>query len=215
VAHKSSPKTPKPGVTRSRTRGSDRLEQILEAAAELFYENGYAQTSVEDVASAVNLLKGSLYYYIDSKEDLLFRIVEDVHEGVEDTLNDAMAHQDLPPLDRLSLFARNQIIHNARNVRKIAVYHHEWTRLEADRLTDIRERRQRQDRAVVALLNEALQRGDVHKDLDVKLAASCVFATIIWPYTWYRPGSVSPERLARFCSEFILGGVLGAGSGKD
>jgi AcrR family transcriptional regulator len=195
--------------SRSRARGADRLAQILAAATELFYEKGYAQTSVEDVASAVDLLKGSLYYYIDSKEDLLYLIVKEVHEGVDETLNEAVGRRDLAPLERLSLFVRNQVEFNARNVHKIAVYHHEWARLEAERLAEIRKRRQRQDQAVVGLLGEAVARGDVRGDLDVKLAANCVFAVIIWPYTWYRAGSVSPDRLGRFCVDFILHGILG------
>jgi AcrR family transcriptional regulator len=203
------PASSKPGE-RPNTRGADRLKQVMDAATDMFHANGYANTTVEDVAGAVGLLKGSLYYYIDSKEDLLFRIVDDVHEDVQATLDEAMASTELAPLDRLSQFARRQVEYNARNVKKIAVYHHEWARLEGDRLADIRRRRRRQEQAVVALLNEAKEHGDVSPELDVKLAANCVFATVIWPYTWYRPGALSPERLARFCSDFILHGVVGA-----
>jgi TetR/AcrR family transcriptional regulator, cholesterol catabolism regulator len=197
-------------VGRVSARGADRLERVLEAATDMFHENGYANTSVQDVANAVGLLKGSLYYYIDSKEDLLFRIVDDVHRDVQSTLDEATSAEDLAPLERLAQFARKQVEYNARNVKKIAVYHHEWTRLEGDRLADVRRRRRQQEQAVIALLDEAKERGELDPQLDVKLASACVFATIIWPYTWYRPGSTSPDKLSQYCADFILHGVVGA-----
>ena len=62
---------------------SPREQQILDAAAVVFYEKGYAAASIQDVADAVGILKGSLYYYIDSKEDLLFEILRDAHPRVD------------------------------------------------------------------------------------------------------------------------------------
>ena len=49
-------------------RARDR--EVIEAAVKIFWEKGYANASVQDVADALGMLKGSLYYYIDSKERL-------------------------------------------------------------------------------------------------------------------------------------------------
>ena len=54
---------------------NNRLELIIEAAARMFDAKGYSATSTQDIANEVGLLKGSIYYYINSKEDLLFRII--------------------------------------------------------------------------------------------------------------------------------------------
>ncbi|HEX3737512.1 MAG TPA: TetR/AcrR family transcriptional regulator [Solirubrobacterales bacterium] len=188
-----------------------RMEEVIEAATEMFYERGYEGTSIENVANAVGILKGSLYYYIDSKEDLLFRVVDQVQRDIHSMLDDAIAAEDTPPLDRLSEFARRQVEYNARNVKIVAVYHNDWRRLKGDRLADITRRRKYESRVVLELLEEAKQRGDIAETLDTKLAASCVFATIIWPHAWYRAGGVDPERLASFYASFILRGVTGAG----
>ncbi len=72
------------GPTRARAAGrrskpmdSDaRWEEIIEAASAIFLKNGYEATSLQDIASAVGILKGSIYYYIKAKEDLLFEIVD-------------------------------------------------------------------------------------------------------------------------------------------
>jgi AcrR family transcriptional regulator len=195
--------------TRPGAKGADRARQIMEVAERMFHERGYAETSMEDIAQAVGLLKGSLYYYIDSKEDLLYRIVGDVHAAVQEKLDEACARTDLPALRRLLLFVENQVDYNAHHVTRIAVYHHEWHRLEGDRLRDIRARRREQELAVIGLIDEARRDGDVPDDLDVKLAANSVFAVTIWPYTWYRRGTVAPARLARFCADFVLNGLRG------
>jgi AcrR family transcriptional regulator len=185
------------------------MQEVLDAAADMFHERGYANTSVEGVASAVGLLKGSLYYYIESKEDLLFRIVDEVNRDVQAMLDEAAAQADLPPLDRIARFTRRQVEYNARNVKRIAVYHHDWQRLGGDRLADIRRRRREHEQAIGALLVEAQERGDVAREVDTTLATQCVLATIVWPYTWYRPGRLTPERLGEFCARFVLQGVSG------
>jgi AcrR family transcriptional regulator len=193
-----------------RGSGTKRRADILAAATALFYTQGYADTSVEDVAKAVGVLKGSLYYYIDSKEDLLVRILEDVHEQVSEILVEVVARTDLTPLERLSLYVRRQVEYNAKNVRRIAVYYHEFRRLSGTRLTNLRRQRREHEQFLVDLLDQAVEAGEVHRDLDTDLAARATFATIIWPYTWYHAeGSISAQELADFSVDFVLNGVRG------
>jgi AcrR family transcriptional regulator len=182
----------------------------LSAAVDIFYERGYATTSVEDVANAVGMLKGSLYYYIDSKDDLLFRIIDGVHEDVQAIVDEVAALTDEPPLDRLATYVRKQVEYNARNLKRIAVYYHDFARLDEKRLADIRKRRRSHEEFVVGLLGEAQKAGDVAPEFDLRLGARCAFATIIWMYTWYRPGGdVSGRALGEFCAQFVLNGVQG------
>lgn len=200
------------GEKRAKPQARDaRMQEIIEAATEMFYEHGYEGTSIENVASAVGILKGSLYYYIDSKEDLLFRVVDQVQRDIHALLDESVEERDVAPLERLGEFSRRQVEYNARNVKIVAVYHNDWRRLKGDRLADIRRRRKYESRVVLELLEEAKKRGEVAESLDTKLAASCVFATIIWPHAWYRAGGVDPKRLAGFYADFILRGVTGAG----
>jgi AcrR family transcriptional regulator len=60
-------------------RSDNRLPLILDEAARLFREKGYAATSMRDIATAVDMLPGSLYYHFAAKEDLLVAVYE---EGV-------------------------------------------------------------------------------------------------------------------------------------
>jgi TetR/AcrR family transcriptional regulator, cholesterol catabolism regulator len=188
----------------------DRRQQVLDVAIEMFHERGFSGTSVEDVASAVGLLKGSLYYYIDSKQDLLYKIVAEVHVDVERIFAEATADTSESPLERLTEYARQQVEYNARNVERISVYYHEWERLEDSMLVEVRKKRRQHEKAVIVLLEAAKAAGEIDAGVDTRLAASCVFATIIWPYTWYRPGKLSPRELADFCASFLLAGLKSA-----
>ena len=56
---------------RTSTASDQRWREIVDAAAAVFQRKGYEAASTADVADAVGMLKGSLYYYINSKEELL------------------------------------------------------------------------------------------------------------------------------------------------
>ena len=62
---------------------------MLEAGARLFNQRGYRQTSLDDIAEALNVSKRTLYYYIDSKEDILFGCMmlalQFVHQAIGST----------------------------------------------------------------------------------------------------------------------------------
>src|SRR5438128_12273892 len=78
---------------------ADRGEEVYSAALRLFREKGYHATSMQDIAAAVGLYKGSLYHYIGSKEELLARVFErgmgslltDVERIAADTAGDPRA----------------------------------------------------------------------------------------------------------------------------
>ena len=57
-------------------KSTEKFMKIVDAAAKIFREKGYKEATLEDIADEVGILKGSLYYYIDKKEDLLYAVVE-------------------------------------------------------------------------------------------------------------------------------------------
>jgi TetR/AcrR family transcriptional regulator, cholesterol catabolism regulator len=184
-----------------------RDRQILEAAAHIFHERGYADTSVQDVANAVGLLKGSLYYYIESKEDLLFRVLQDVHAQAKQIL-DVVPEMDVPPLERLAAYVRGHVEFNLRNIEKVAVYYHDFEQLSPERREEIVTTRKRYEEFVIELIEEAQKAGDVDPDLDAHVATYSVLGMLNWVYTWYRPGGkVSISDFADLVAEIVVGGL--------
>jgi AcrR family transcriptional regulator len=89
---------PRRGAANPRV-GNSQEARMIDVAARMFQERGYDATRLQDIADEVGLLKGSLYHYIDSKEDLLFRLLESVHVEVERILDEVAAVEGLSPLD--------------------------------------------------------------------------------------------------------------------
>lgn len=189
--------------------------EVLEAAAKVFADRGYSEASVQDVADELGILKGSLYHYIDTKEDLLFWLLEDVHDDVEKILEDVTAEEDLDPLERLSLYVRSQVLYNLDNLQRISIYYHDVDRLSAERLEVILDQRHHHERFVGGLIREAQAAGLADDSLDPRVLTNCLFGTVIWTYRWYRPnGRISREKIASLCSSFALNGVIGSSGGK-
>ncbi len=188
-----------------------RHQEILDAAADIFYRKGYADTSVQDVADAVGILKGSLYYYIDSKEDLLFQMLLEVHEDAKGIVTETAA-LDLPPLDRLRAYIKRHVEYNARNLAKIAVYYHDFMLLTPERRREIADQRRYYETFVISLITEAQEHGDVEPSVNPQLLAYAIFGTVNWLYTWYRAGrSVAPEYLGDLYAEMLVGGITAKG----
>jgi YD repeat-containing protein len=199
-----------PGKGRNSTTGSPkrREQEIVSAAAEIFRRNGYADTSVQDVADAVGILKGSLYYYIDSKEDLLYRVLLEVHEDAKGWLAEIAGMTDATPLEKISAYVHRHVEYNVRNMNKVAVYYHDFGLLSAERRADIRKERRVYEDFLEHLITEAQNAGQVDAGLDPRVLAYCMFGTMNWTYTWYRPGGrVSIAKLADMVAEFAVNGL--------
>ena len=131
------PETGEENVTKTTDQGNrraaaERRREIIDAAAAIFTEKGYAATSIQDVADAVDILKGSLYYYIDSKDDLLYEVIQEVHEGGLENLERAKLYEGTA-LEKIRGFVWNHITYNAENLTKIAVFFHDFMNLSEER----------------------------------------------------------------------------------
>jgi AcrR family transcriptional regulator len=187
-----------------------RDEEVVAAAAKVFYARGYADATVQGVADELGILKGSLYHYIDAKEDLLFRLFEQVHVDVEGIIDEVASAEGVDALERLSRYVRLQVVHNLGDLERISIYYHELDRLGPERRASIVAWRRVHERFVASLIGEAQDAGLADASVDARLLSNCVFAAIIWPYHWYRAGADGDvAAVADACVEYVLRGVTG------
>lgn len=201
--------------------GSKKRQQaIIDAAAEIFRQRGYSDASVREVADAVGILKGSLYYYIDSKMDLLYQVLIDVHEGAR-AITEEVGQLDLPPLERLHIYVRRHVTYNTQHLAKIAVFYHDFNLLTDERRDEIVESRKLYEGFVARLIVEAQERGEVDSGVEPKIAAFFILGGINWLYTWYDPsGAYQAEELGELYAELAIHGLTGSriasgGAGVD
>ena len=187
------------GERRRRRDPSDRRKEIIDAAAAIFQEKGYASTSIQDVADAINILKGSLYYYIKSKDDLLFEVIQEVHQGGVANL-EVSKNTDGNALQRIRSFVATHITYNVENLAKMTVFLHDFRALSPDRRSEIIEERDLYDHHLRTLVEEGKDEGSVRADIDPKMAAFSILGSVNWMYQWYKPEG--PKGIDEIAAEF-------------
>ncbi|THB79080.1 MAG: TetR/AcrR family transcriptional regulator [Desulfobacteraceae bacterium] len=69
----------------------ERRRQIVDSTVKLFVRHGYHKTTTRMIAKAANFSIGSLYEYVSSKEDLLYLVCKNIHEEVQEAVEEALA----------------------------------------------------------------------------------------------------------------------------
>ena len=208
----STPPKPRYG---SKTGGKRRTKinrqvEVARAASEVFARKGYSAASIQDVADKVGVLKGSLYYYIQSKEDLLWRIVDDVHEESNKILVASMA-LEVSPIDRIQIFIGRHVEWYLKNVDDVTVFFREWQHLTGERLQTVKVRRRGYELVIRELIAAARESGDVSQALDLRYAARYVLAAVNMVPDWYRPvdGNDKAVEIAGAYAEMTVGMLTG------
>jgi len=183
-----------------------RKEQIYFAAGGLFSRKGYHATSVRDIARELNLQGGSLYAHIESKEDVLWEIVQ---RAASEFLQQVapIADERAPAPDRL----RRMIVEHIRIVtdrlEDATVFFHEWRFLAPERRDCITLRRDEYEAAFRRVIEEGVARSEF-RAVDPRLTAVAVLSTVNGVYQWYRPdGPLSPTQIAESFAELFLHGL--------
>src|SRR6201995_5350874 len=187
----------------------NRRQDVLDSAVFVFHEKGYASASIQDVAAEVGVLKGSLYHYIDSKEDLLARIFEDSAGHFEAMLAEA-AKLDAPPVERLRSFARECSLWYLRNIERVGIYVNEWEHLSGKRRKEVVRIRMDYEQNLAGLIGDVKEAGEAGPDLDVNYATYFIFGALNGLPDWYRRrGPDSAERIAESYAGLIVATVVG------
>src|SRR5437868_12342376 len=185
----------------------DRKEQIYSTARIMFSERGYHATTVRDIARELNMQGGSLYAHIESKEEVLWELVNraaDQFLGVVEPI----VQSDMPPANKLREMVRAHVTVVADNLGDATVFLHEWKFLGEERRAQVADRRDRYESLYRHVIEEGIGAGEF-APTDPKMAAMLVLSAVNWMPQWYKPeGPLSPEEIADRFSELILKGLV-------
>lgn len=197
----------RPRAPRARGPEPSRWERILEAAAELFRAQGYAATSVAEVAAAAGLLKGSVYHYIRTKEDLLAAILEEAHRGTA-LLGEDITASPAPAVEKLRMVVERHLRGTEKNLTQVQVLFREFSTLPPDRFAAVVERRDTYEHAVRELVRQGQAEGAFAAHLDPRLTAAAVLATLNSVQAWFRPdGPMSMSEIIDGFTDLLLRSV--------
>jgi AcrR family transcriptional regulator len=185
----------------------ERWEELLAAATELFLEKGYDRTTLKDIADRVGILKGSIYHYIKSKEDLRAHLLRDVHETGLRKMS-ALANGQEDPLTRLYNMIVAHVFEVCRNWAKMAVFLHEIRRLPPQQKREILSDEHAYRRFFQAVIAESQALGLIRAQVDPMLAAVYAISSLNSIYTWYRhDGNLTQSEIVTHLATTTLMGL--------
>ena len=186
-----------------------RWQEILKAAAEVFYEKGYDAATLQEIADRVGILKGSIYYYIKTKSDLLDHLLTEVHnEGV--AMIRQRSEESGTVFDKLEAMFRGHIDYMCRNQAKSTVYLHELKALDPKRRESLFRGHEFRDE-FLALIKKGQAEGLILDSLDPKLTAQTMMGWTNSLYQWYRPQPRKPmDQIANHFVTIMLRGIATA-----
>ena len=191
-------------------RSGVRRDELIEVAARVFAAQGYGNTSIQELADQVGLLKGSLYHYIATKEDLLFEVIRSTMVTWQNLVR-STRDADSATLDKLRTYIHNNIEGSLNARERTAVVTHDFQALSPKRQKIILEMRQDHDDLLRELIQKAKEEKLIGADVNVKLVALAILTMSGSLYRWYNPnGELSAKMIAASLTEFVMNG-LGAG----
>jgi AcrR family transcriptional regulator len=184
-----------------------RREELLAAAAELFYEHGYAATSTADIAERMGIQRGSVYYYFDTKEGLLLELIEDVYRHALDSLGRVRA-LDADTLGKLRALISDHVHAFTERLIPGAIVINESRSLSPANRDRLRRDAEAYEDGIVELIAQGQAAGLIRRELDPRLAALTVLGALNWIHRWYRPtDAASADEIAAQFAEVLLGGL--------
>jgi TetR/AcrR family transcriptional regulator, cholesterol catabolism regulator len=189
-----------------------RRDTINDVALRIIRAKGFAATTVEGVAAEVGVLKGSMYHYIGSKDELLIRIFETAHLELT-TIIGTVAQLDATPAAQVRELARLQARWFLENPDQAVVLFSEWPFLTGGHREIVVGRRKDLERFVRRLLEQAQMAGEIDPELDIRRTLRFVLGAVNAVCSWYRPGGPhSPSHIAAAYAELTAGLLAGVPS---
>ena len=192
-------------MERVRPRGERKRIEILRAAAGVFRRRGYHGASVDQIASALNMAPGNLYYYFRNKEEILY-VCHDYSLGLMLKELKEVEQSDAPPdrqLHRLIV----AFVHLFIDVLHGTAWTLEVEALSPPLLKKVITKRDRIDKGFRRIISDGMRSG-LFATRDPKLAAFVMFGAINWIPRWYDPaGRATSHEIAQAFADCLVAGL--------
>jgi AcrR family transcriptional regulator len=185
---------------------SSKDAKIFAEAVRIFREKGYHATSVQDIADAVGLQKGSLYHYISSKEELLFKIFARSTGALTHQLEAIIASSD-SPTQKLRCAIEAHLTALCEQLDIYTVYLSERRALSGRTQARVHAEGEQHARLLEQIIKEGITTKDF-RAVDTKMTAHAILGMCNWLYQWYSPeGRLKPHEIAEIFSDLVIGGL--------
>ncbi len=194
---------------KQRDRYDRKQQQLARDAASVFAAHGYDQTTIQDLADAIDWAAGSIYHYVDSKEGLLALICDQLMDPLLSRAQELLDHDDADPREQLRELVRLWVTHVTTHRDHMLVFQQERHMIEqGPQWRQVRASRKQFERLVEHVIERARQAGQL-AIADERLALAALLGMVNHTAQWYRPrGRLSPNDIADGCVALLTGPVV-------
>jgi len=183
--------------------------RVLEVTSDLFRRNGYQATSMRDIATALGMKSGSLYYYYESKEALLAAILNDnidatragLKQMVADLPADATARQKF----EAAIAASVKTISQAGDMAVVSAQTLSF--LQEPEYSEQSEHRRAYNQFWRDIIIEGKEKGEIRKDLPDAVASMAIVGALTFVAEWYESDSSSTDKIGAIFSRLFFDGM--------
>jgi AcrR family transcriptional regulator len=199
------------GMTKVRDNG--RKDAILAIAAGQFRRRGFERTSVRDIAEALGMTSGSLFYHFATKEELLVAVMEGGVRDIMQSVRDGLAGETRLPERLLSMVRCHLKALLGAKLDAMTVLLYEWRSLSPAAQTRVLALRDAYEALWMEPINEAVVLGWV--DPDAALVRQTILGALNWTAQWYRSeGRLDVDALAQRMYTMLFPRVAAAARGE-
>lgn len=191
-------------------RSANRRGEILRVAARVFADKGYHLSTVEDIARAMGVSKGVVYYYFRSKDEICTEVICMAIEGALARL-DAVVAEPISPAEMLRKALAVHVEYNVNDEEE--GYYAMLVMHDIKALSPASTRRVRElQRAYVRAFREIVQRGVMAGELanrDIGVTTLVMLTTANYITDWYRfNGRLSIDEVVKHVADQLVDGIL-------
>lgn len=177
-------------------------EEMLRSAAKIVSRKGYDRATMDDIAAELLMTKGALYYYFDSKEDLIFQCHDLILRKALNELEEIVS-MDIPPEKKFEKIIATHIdyaINEKEMFNMILIPHNIF---EEDHLKHILEKRKQYTSVFDRVIEEGIDKG-IFKTSEPKMIRMMILGALNWIQTWYSPsGEKTAEEITKIYSKYL------------
>jgi len=191
------------------TLARPREAALHEAATRLFRQRGFHATSMQDLAEDLGMNRGSLYHYIEAKDDLLWAIVNGAMERLDGAVRPILEGPDPIP-ERLTRAIAAHLAFAAEHGDELALIQIELRALAPERRETLIGQRDAYEAGWREAIRQGVADGSI-RAVDVPLASIAILSVCNWFTQWYRPdGPLEVPAIGQEFADLFLDGLRGS-----
>lgn len=196
---------------RTRSKAIAKRQRILDATAKILVAKGSTDFPLQDVANEVGIYTASIYYYFESREELIKEVILSSITQFRDQLSSSIENlpPDAAPVEKIREAIKATVRINASLDDYRRAYNFVLSQPSGIIDSSIRQTRQEIRQFWAKLLKEAEDAGALAPNVDTKLLRYMITGATLWVSYWYRPeGRLSTDQVADAYADMLLGSCL-------